>query len=129
MTPLVPFTPRTRTQPRLTSTDSKCTTKKWKCDEEIGDGPVKRHRDGMARLHLAHATAQVPNAHRPSDQVLSENYVQPQMEKKARRRMHQTLIGAAARADVTFLIVTNLRFSLLDGAQPDVVLTTRSKAS
>ncbi|CAI6344005.1 unnamed protein product [Macrosiphum euphorbiae] len=41
MTPLVPFTPRTRTQPRLTSTDSKtCTTKKWKCDEDIEDEPA-----------------------------------------------------------------------------------------
>jgi len=47
--------------------------------------------------------------------------------------MHQTLLGAASRADVTFLIVTDLRFSLLDGAQPDVchaiILTTRSTAS
>ncbi|CAI6362723.1 unnamed protein product [Macrosiphum euphorbiae] len=83
----------------------------------------------MARLHLAHATAQVPNAHRPSDQVVSENDVQPQMEKKARRRMHQTLIALQQEPMSTFLIVTNLRFSLLDGAQPDVILTTRSKAS
>jgi len=39
-TPFVPFTPRTRTQSRLTSIDSKRSTLKWYCEEDIEDEPV-----------------------------------------------------------------------------------------
>ncbi|KAL4149928.1 hypothetical protein QTP88_003779 [Uroleucon formosanum] len=38
--PFVAFTPRTRTQPQLTSTFSKRSTKKWGCDEDVEDEPV-----------------------------------------------------------------------------------------
>ncbi|CAI6349843.1 unnamed protein product [Macrosiphum euphorbiae] len=50
MTALVPFTPRTRTQPRRTSTDSKCTTKKWKCNEVIEDEPATDQSNSIGTI-------------------------------------------------------------------------------
>ncbi|XP_029344392.1 uncharacterized protein LOC115033874 [Acyrthosiphon pisum] len=49
-TAFVPFTPRTRTQPRLTSTGSKRTTNKWKCDEEIEDEPATDQSNGIGTV-------------------------------------------------------------------------------
>ncbi|XP_060861835.1 uncharacterized protein LOC132938849 [Metopolophium dirhodum] len=49
-TPFVPFTPRTRTQPRLTSTGSKCTTNKWICDEDVEDEPATEESNGIGTV-------------------------------------------------------------------------------
>jgi len=49
-TPFVPFTPRTRTQPRLTPTSSKCTTNKWICNEEIEDEPATDQSHGIVTV-------------------------------------------------------------------------------
>jgi len=49
-TPFVPFTPRTRTQSRLTSTGSKFTPKKWKCDENIEDEPATDQSNGIGTV-------------------------------------------------------------------------------
>ncbi|CAI6363370.1 unnamed protein product [Macrosiphum euphorbiae] len=50
MTPLMPFTPRTRTQPpRLTSTDRKC-TKKWRCNDDIEDEPATDESNSIGTI-------------------------------------------------------------------------------
>jgi len=82
----VPFTPRTRTQPRPTPTGSKCTTNKWICNEEIAeDEPVTDQSNGIATVWQdVTSPTQQPKYPTPSDQVVPANVIHRQMEEKTR---------------------------------------------
>ncbi|KAL4122692.1 hypothetical protein QTP88_014975 [Uroleucon formosanum] len=50
MTPFVPFTPQTRTQQRPTTIGNRRSTKKWKCDNEVGNEPSTDQSDAIGTV-------------------------------------------------------------------------------